>query len=352
MKNTYHRPKLSSEEEKNLLLNATIVFDTNILLNFYKYSANTYKDACDVVETVKDRLFLPYQVGLEYYNKRKKIIKGQNELAKNIKKEIDNFFNVSLNLLEQSDFHSIIQEHRKKIKEEIDEKNKIKPKFSPDHIQEFWERVYKDKVSVAPSVSKKIELCNTINKRYELEIPPGFKDDNKKHNLYGDALIWLDILEYAKTNNQDIIFVSDDTKQDWVKDGDLRMELIKEFQYETNKKIKHYTFETFIKKITKEQRITLQETTQAELKNLAEVFKNIQNFSQFNKMNDIVKSIQNNYRDILQNSAFKNDAIINACNQYNKFIKKINYDPIQISKMYQANALIDYVNHLNRTKIK
>ena len=53
MKNTYHRPKLSSEEEKNLLLNATIVFDTNILLNFYKYSANTYKDACDVVETAE-----------------------------------------------------------------------------------------------------------------------------------------------------------------------------------------------------------------------------------------------------------------------------------------------------------
>ena len=120
MKDTYSNSKigLSSEEEKELLLNATIVFDTNILLNFYKYSSKTCKDACNTIEKIKDRLFLPYQVGLEYYNNRERIIKEQKDLAHNLKKEIDNCFDGKLKLIQQSDFYSILQEHRRKIKEE------------------------------------------------------------------------------------------------------------------------------------------------------------------------------------------------------------------------------------------
>lgn len=333
MKDTYSITKtvMSLEEERSLLLNATIVFDTNILLNFYKYSSKTCKDACDTIETIKDRLFLPYQVGLEYYNNRERIIREQKDLAHNLKKEIDNCFDVKLNLIEQSDFYSIIQEHRRKIKEEIDEKNKERPQFEPDNIRQFWEKMYEGKTSPEPSIQEKIDLCSNFQKRYELGIPPGFKDESKKHNLYGDVFIWLDILEYAKKEKKDIIFVSEDIKSDWIKDGSLKIELIKEFQSETGQKIKHYTFETFLKSIVKEQKIKLSKTTKTELKSFASTFQQMQkNHQIYEKLNNI----NNKLNFINQNSSF-----IKSINQQQELLNKLSSIQIPNINLAQINAL-------------
>lgn len=341
MKDTYSTTKtvMSPEEERRLLLNATIVFDTNILLNFYKYSSRTCKDACDTIEKVKDRLFLPYQVGLEYYNNRERIIKEQKELANYLKKEIDNCFNEKLNLIEQSDFYSIIQEHRRKIKEEIDEKNKERPQFEPDNIRQFWEKMYEGKTSPEPSIQKKLDLCGIIQKRYELNIPPGFKDENKKHNLYGDAFIWLDILEYAKKEKKDIIFVSEDIKSDWIKDGSLKVELIKEFYSETGQKIKHYTFETFLKKIAKEQKIVLPKSTREEIEKMAEAFQNIQNayknYMVSSGINDSLKQLSEKL-----SNALKTPEMIELQNNLVKAISS-SVNPILSQNLFQPKPLID-----------
>ena len=47
-----------------------IVLDTNILLNLYRYSEATRDDILSAMEKLKDRLWMPYQVGLEYFNNR------------------------------------------------------------------------------------------------------------------------------------------------------------------------------------------------------------------------------------------------------------------------------------------
>ena len=348
MKDTYSITKtvMSLEEERSLLLNATIVFDTNILLNFYKYSSKTREDACNTIETIKDRLFLPYQVGLEYYNNRERIIREQKDLAHNLKKEIDNCFDVKLNLIEQSDFYSIIQEHRRKIKEEIDEKNKERPQFEPDNIRQFWEKMYEGKTSPEPSIQEKIDLCSSFQKRYELGIPPGFKDESKKHNLYGDAFIWLDILKYAKNNKQDIIFVSEDIKSDWIKDGSLKIELIKEFQSETGRKIKHYTFKTFLKKIAKELKIKLSQTTKTELKSLEETLEKIRKFYQTkNNLNKITPIISDNFQNITIAPE-----LLKAMKQQTEFLRKISYNPLQMS-LDNREALINALSEWHKTEI-
>ncbi|MFD2881820.1 PIN-like domain-containing protein [Paenibacillus rhizoplanae] len=46
-----------------------VFFDTNMLLNFHRYSNSTNKDFFNVLTRVKDRLWIPHQVLLEYmYN--------------------------------------------------------------------------------------------------------------------------------------------------------------------------------------------------------------------------------------------------------------------------------------------
>ena len=52
----------SDYERHNLWENAIFVFDTNVLLNLYRYSAKTRNSLLDAFESFKDRIWIPYQV--------------------------------------------------------------------------------------------------------------------------------------------------------------------------------------------------------------------------------------------------------------------------------------------------
>ena len=52
--------------------------------------------------------------------------------------------------------------------------------------------------------------------RYDNLIPPGFRDSAKVGEAkYGDLFVWKDIIAIAKEKNTNIIFVCNDTKEDW-----------------------------------------------------------------------------------------------------------------------------------------
>lgn len=58
----------SDYEKHNLWANAIFVFDTNVLLNLYRYSAKTRNSLLDAVESFKDRIWIPYQVAYDIVN--------------------------------------------------------------------------------------------------------------------------------------------------------------------------------------------------------------------------------------------------------------------------------------------
>jgi hypothetical protein len=53
--------------------------------------------------------------------------------------------------------------------------------------------------------------------RYEFKIPPGYEDlkDKIGTQIFGDLIIWKQILEYSKENRKNIVFVCNDLKEDW-----------------------------------------------------------------------------------------------------------------------------------------
>ena len=104
--------------------------------------------------------------------------------------------------------------------------------------------------------SEKLENFNkVISERMEKDIPPGYKDKNKTNNgnglrtfgklsfqkSYGDAILWLDLIEYIKNSEyENVVIVSDDTKTDWSEkkgESELKKELKIEFLQTTGKKI-------------------------------------------------------------------------------------------------------------------
>lgn len=52
----------TSEEKQELWQKAVFVFDTNVLLNLYRYSAKTRDSLLAAFESFKDRVWIPYQV--------------------------------------------------------------------------------------------------------------------------------------------------------------------------------------------------------------------------------------------------------------------------------------------------
>lgn len=62
------------QEYKFIWENALIVFDTNILLNFYRYSKETRKTMFEILDNLKKRLWIPYQVAHEFYKNRVNVI--------------------------------------------------------------------------------------------------------------------------------------------------------------------------------------------------------------------------------------------------------------------------------------
>ena len=94
--------------------------------------------------------------------------------------------------------------------------------------------------------------------RYKSKIPPGYCDEKQKQdNEYGDLIIWKEIIEYSKVNNNDVIFVTQDVKEDWwfkEKGRTIgpRYELREEFSNATKHLIHFYTLNSFLE-ISKNQ---------------------------------------------------------------------------------------------------
>ena len=97
-----------------------------------------------------------------------------------------------------------------------------------------------------------------VNHRYEHSIPPGYKDKNDKigFQIFGDLIIWKQIIEYASEIQKPIIFICNDLKEDWCYiDGTTekrikspREELIKEISDEANIDFWMYNLAQFLYK--------------------------------------------------------------------------------------------------------
>lgn len=63
-----------------LWVDCIFVFDTNVLTGLYKYSDETRDALYKVIESLGDRLWIPYQVMFEYLDNRAKIVHDQSKL--------------------------------------------------------------------------------------------------------------------------------------------------------------------------------------------------------------------------------------------------------------------------------
>ena len=238
-----------------------IVLDTNVLLELYRQSANISLDVINALKEIQNRIYVPRQVYDEYLKNYHKTCGDEKKKYKKVTKELSD----SLKTL-QDDIAKRIGEYRKhnytdisKLQNDLNEKIKdtqnIITNFEKSHhaeiqlnidflendkVKEFVDLLHNQgNIGKKIPFSKKLLLLQEGQIRYDNLIPPGFCDSAKVGEAkYGDLFVWKDIITIANEKNTNIIFVCNDTKEDWWEKNkdipiDLRQELNEEFK-ETN----------------------------------------------------------------------------------------------------------------------
>jgi hypothetical protein len=241
-------------------------FDANVLLNLYRYSDKTTNELMSTLSYLKDKIWLTNQAAYEYLNNRLAVIHKQKVAYDEVKSILLKKFDEISNELNGYKKHSTIEidEIKESIKKsldrvsnEIDKLSKTHPNYEQiDRIKDSLTNLFNNKTGDPFSKSQLTELFKEAQNRYDNEIPPGFKDrnskkDSPKQSLYGDVILWKQIIDKAKKDNKAIILVTDDLKDDWwekFKGETLgpRKELLREFFDETGQRIYIYQADKFL----------------------------------------------------------------------------------------------------------
>ena len=254
----------SPEEKEALWDNCVFVFDTNVLLNLYRYTSITRDTLLAAFDDLKERVWLPHQVAYEFGKDRCDVIYETVEKYKNIEKlEQDFISRLMTELRLKADDKSVIQ-LQTSIDAWTDEQRKRNlwvTQASDDKILNTVLSIFDKKVGLPFSPEEMNSISAEGKERYEKLIPPGFCDAKKEksgdeNNAYGDLIVWKQILAYSATNHIDIIYVTHDQKKDWwnISKGRTvgpRIELRKEFSEKTGQNFYMYSMDSFLEQYSK-----------------------------------------------------------------------------------------------------
>ncbi|USA53891.1 PIN-like domain-containing protein [Acinetobacter sp. C32I] len=243
--------------------NTRFIFDTSVLLNLYSYNDQTRKDFFQVLSQIDEKVWIPYHVALEYQRNRAGVIVRRSQYFTDLQNKISEYnklFQLNNNLLSdiqktysiQKTFPDVysalsdlvgeieksIKEINSKIKEKTIEINKLvsahegKRIFvtSSDSIRDKLDLIFKGNAIGQNIFQNQLELDKLFEEgeeRYLYKTPPGFQDNDKNEifsfdNLnykskFGDLIIFKQMINYSQDKNiQNIVFITDDKKIDWL----------------------------------------------------------------------------------------------------------------------------------------
>ena len=184
----YYHPAKS--ELSRMWKTALFVLDANVLLNLYRYSPQTRDAVIGTFKSISDRVWLPHQAAAEYHRNRINVIAAQEGAYIKIKQTITDAKNKLDSDLRQYTRHpyvnpsSIIEQISAlfaEIETHLTELESSHPNLiENDEIKDVLTELFDGKVGDPYSPAKLQEICKEGKDRYDQEIPPGFKDGDKK----------------------------------------------------------------------------------------------------------------------------------------------------------------------------
>ncbi|WP_282178748.1 PIN domain-containing protein [Maribacter stanieri] len=251
----------TEKEIKAIWEKAIFIFDTNILLNFYRYSEETKDRFIEIIEELSPRVFFVNHTINEYLKNRISEIQTQKELYSSAIKNIDKLESL-FDYERQHPFlpNALLEEMKEvnqKVKDDLKKSKDFQEKrLTEDDIRNDLIKITKGRVGEPYSEEKLFEIYEEGAKRYKKKLPPGYMDSDKlgagDGSAFGDLIIWKQIIDFSLSKKRDIIFITEDKKEDWwlISKGKTigpRPELLKEFLNLTKQRIQIYQPSLFLK---------------------------------------------------------------------------------------------------------
>ncbi|MEO8254712.1 MAG: PIN domain-containing protein [Flavobacterium sp.] len=246
---------------KEIFKSAIFVLDANSLLAPYNIGKENIEEIGKTYLRLisKEKLYIPEHALKEFAKNRSTRI---SELFTNIDNHLSNLPSIKLfeyPILGELDPYKKLKTNRDTILDQIkDYKKNLEDLKSgiidwnwSDPVTTMYQSTFNETIIISPLGSEE-ELSKEYNERIHHEIPPGNKDKSKEKNAIGDFLIWKSILELGKEKKTDIIFVSNDEKNDWLLKGNqksisTKFELVDEyFRYTEGYDFMSITFKSFL----------------------------------------------------------------------------------------------------------
>ena len=275
-------------------------------MDVFRSSEDGYKDLIKIFTKLREQIWIPYQVAVEYHKNLNKTIEDQykkydkpldllNKFEESVKKTREHPF------IEYEDEINILRKRLNEGKEKL--KNLILKNTKADEISKILGKNIGDKFTE----KELLKLYKDAAGRYKDNIPPGFEDENKStKNKYGDFLIWKELLNKSKKEKKNIIFVTNDIKCDWfvsyINNTKIPHPLLKkEFKEFTTKDIYIYSLDDFLKEVNKRKNTEVKKETITEIKNRMHNYITIINkIKELNKIESNIHKIDPNKELLLK----------------------------------------------------
>lgn len=222
---------------RDALKTSLVVFDTNVLLNLYRYNDQTRASIIEVMAALQERLWIPHQVLEEFWRNRERALTDPLGQVRQSSAELEKLRSAAVDQLRMwvnraalsADASGRVEQHlcmafeeAQSLLDDLIDERAIQRARSTQHdpVLSLIETVLDGRVGPPMSERDHAAAVKEGQRRAAAGEPPGFADEGKSsrgnEGAAGDYLVWEQVLVEASSRAvSSVVFVTGDVKRDW-----------------------------------------------------------------------------------------------------------------------------------------
>lgn len=230
----------SKDELAVLWRDGVFVIDANVLLQLYALPEKTREETLSAFAKLGSRIWIPYQVALEYQRNRVRAIGQARDRGEKVVQPLETALQefasaVAKVQLEKRGLEAATAKMKTLLEcgESVisDAKSALASQVNlrgGDQIRDSLDRLFANHIGEAPTQLQLDQWYGIAKVRFEHRMGPGFEDSDKKNptfmhagikynRLYGDYVVWKQTIEHFKGDDsvKNLVVITQDRKPDW-----------------------------------------------------------------------------------------------------------------------------------------